>query len=137
ALPRADGDGVDPPWLPHQQLEPRVQAAEEVMRQAIALLVVGLATSVPAPAHADGAATAPAPAHADGAAPAPPDTMAPAMPGRLIDVGGYRLHLWCMGHGTPTVVIVPGASEHSFNWVLVQPEVAKTTRICSCDRGGE
>ena len=66
-----------------------------------------------------------------------PDSTAPPVPGRLVDLGGYRLHLWCTGKGGPTVVIVPGASEHSFNWVLVQPAVARLTRVCSCDRGGE
>lgn len=65
-----------------------------------------------------------------------PDSLAPSPPGRLVDAGGFRLHLWCTGSGGPTVVLVPGSSDHSFGWVLVQPEVAKTTRVCSCDRGG-
>jgi pimeloyl-ACP methyl ester carboxylesterase len=62
---------------------------------------------------------------------------APPVPGRMIDLGGYRLHLWCTGSGSPTVVIVPGAGEFSFDWALVQPEVARFTRVCTCDRGGE
>ena len=33
-------------------------------------------------------------------------TLAPA--GRLIDVGGHRLHLDCAGAGTPTVVLSAG-----------------------------
>lgn len=70
-------------------------------------------------------------------APAPADSLAPAPPGRLLDLGGYRLHLWCMGAGDPTVVLVPGASDFSFGWWLVQPEVAKFARVCAFDRGGE
>ncbi len=65
-----------------------------------------------------------------------PDSLAPAPPGRLVDVGGYKLHLWCTGQGSPTVVLITGASGFSFDWSLVQPAVARTTRVCSCDRGG-
>lgn len=61
----------------------------------------------------------------------------PGAPGKLVDLGGYRLHLWCMGKGTPTVVLSAGSGDFSFDWSLVQPEIAKTTRVCSYDRGGE
>jgi pimeloyl-ACP methyl ester carboxylesterase len=62
------------------------------------------------------------------------DQNPPAPLGKLIDVGGYRVHLYCTGTGSPTVVIV-GAG-FSFNWGLVQPEVAKFTRVCSYDHSG-
>jgi pimeloyl-ACP methyl ester carboxylesterase len=58
----------------------------------------------------------------------------PAPLGKLVDVGGYRVHLYCTGAGSPTVVIV-GAG-FSFNWGLVQPEVAKITQVCSYDHSG-
>ena len=58
----------------------------------------------------------------------------PAPIGKLVDVGGYRVHLYCTGTGGPTVVIL-GAG-YSFNWGLVQPEVAKFTRVCSYDHSG-
>jgi pimeloyl-ACP methyl ester carboxylesterase len=58
-------------------------------------------------------------------------------PGRLIDLGGYRLHLYCSGRGSPTVVLSPGAGDFSVGWALVQPAIAKVTRVCSYDRGGE
>jgi pimeloyl-ACP methyl ester carboxylesterase len=54
--------------------------------------------------------------------------------GRLVDVGGYRVHLYCVGTGTPTVVIT-GAG-YSFDWGLVQPEVAKFARVCAYDHSG-
>jgi pimeloyl-ACP methyl ester carboxylesterase len=57
-------------------------------------------------------------------------------PGRLIDVGGYRLHIDSTGEGSPTVVLDAGWSHCSLNWRLVQPEVAKFTRVCSYDRAG-
>lgn len=58
----------------------------------------------------------------------------PAPLGHLIDVGGYRVHLSCAGMGSPTVVIA-GAG-FSFDWALVQPEVAKVTRTCTYDPSG-
>src|SRR5271170_4321455 len=58
----------------------------------------------------------------------------PAPLGKLVDVGGYRVHLYCTGTGRPTVVIV-GAG-YSFDWGLVQPEVAKFTQVCSYDHSG-
>jgi pimeloyl-ACP methyl ester carboxylesterase len=57
-------------------------------------------------------------------------------PGRLVDVGGYRLHLYCTGHGAPIVILdalFPGTVS---NWAWVQPEIAKTTRVCAYDRAG-
>ena len=54
--------------------------------------------------------------------------------GKLVDVGGYRVHLYCTGSGSPAVIIV-GAG-FSFNWGLVQPEVAKFTQVCSYDHSG-
>lgn len=62
---------------------------------------------------------------------------APPPPGRLIDLGGYKLHLYCTGQGAPTVVLSGGAGDFAVDWALVQPEVAKTTRVCSYDRSGE
>lgn len=60
------------------------------------------------------------------------------MPGKLIDMGGYRIHLYCTGErtaGQPTVVL-ESASGLAVDWGLVQPETAKTTRVCSYDRAG-
>jgi pimeloyl-ACP methyl ester carboxylesterase len=56
--------------------------------------------------------------------------------GRLVDIGGRRLHLHCTGVGSPTVVIEAGASSIAIDFALVHPEVAKTTRVCSYDRAG-
>ena len=56
--------------------------------------------------------------------------------GRLVDIGGRRLHLHCTGSGSPAVVIEAGASSFSIDFSLVQPDVSKTTRVCSYDRAG-
>jgi pimeloyl-ACP methyl ester carboxylesterase len=58
-------------------------------------------------------------------------------PGQLVDVGGHRLHIHCTGTGSPTVIIVAGLGDWSTTWDgVVQPEVAKTTRVCTYDRPG-
>ena len=57
-------------------------------------------------------------------------------PGKLVDVGGYRLHLNCTGKSGPTVVLIAGAGDFSFDWGLVQPGVSRFTRGCSYDRAG-
>ena len=55
----------------------------------------------------------------------------PPPPGRLVDVGGRKLHLNCTGSGSPTVVFEAGASSFAIDFSLVQAELARTTRVCS------
>ena len=58
-------------------------------------------------------------------------------PGRLVDIGGYRLHLSCAGSGSgPTVILEYGHQATYFDWSLVQPEIAKFARVCFYDRAG-
>ncbi len=61
---------------------------------------------------------------------------APAPPGKLIDLGGHKLHVYCTGNGAPTVVIENGLGDFSFDWALVQSRASATTRICTYDRAG-
>src|SRR5438067_2718349 len=61
-------------------------------------------------------------------------------PGRLVDVGGWRLHLNCTGEARasqPTVILEAGIGDFSVEWSLVQPGVAKFARVCSYDRAGD
>lgn len=58
-------------------------------------------------------------------------------PGKLIDVGGYRLHFSCSGDGSPTVLMDTGiVADGLLTWGLVQPEISEFTRICTYDRAG-
>ena len=60
-------------------------------------------------------------------------------PGRLIEHGGRRSHLHCMGSGSPTVVLEAGLdTDGSQTWAGVQPQIAADaeTRVCSYDRAG-
>ena len=58
------------------------------------------------------------------------------LPDSLVDIGGYRLHLWCTGDGAPAVILDTGLGGSSAGWGFVQPEVARFTRVCSYDRAG-
>jgi pimeloyl-ACP methyl ester carboxylesterase len=60
----------------------------------------------------------------------------PSPLGDLVDVGGHRLHLYCTGKGSPTVVFEAGAGDFSFDWSLVQTSLAQVTHVCSYDRAG-
>ena len=56
--------------------------------------------------------------------------------GELFDIGEFRLHLNCIGQGTPTVVMDAGGGAPSIAWGLVPSEIAKFTRVCIYDRAG-
>jgi pimeloyl-ACP methyl ester carboxylesterase len=56
--------------------------------------------------------------------------------GRLIDVGGHQLHLRCVGSGSPTVLLEPGAGGTSASMGWVAPALASQTRVCVYDRAG-
>jgi pimeloyl-ACP methyl ester carboxylesterase len=64
------------------------------------------------------------------------DRRAHPMPGRLVDVGGYRMHIHCTGQGSPTVILDSGLGDSYFSWHKVQPQIAQFTRVCSYDRVG-
>jgi pimeloyl-ACP methyl ester carboxylesterase len=57
-------------------------------------------------------------------------------PGRLVDIGGRKLHLYCTGKGSPTVILMAGGAAFSIDWALVQHGIAEHTRVCSYDRAG-
>jgi pimeloyl-ACP methyl ester carboxylesterase len=56
--------------------------------------------------------------------------------GRLVDIGGRRLHVYETGAGAPTVVLEAGIAASSLSWSLVQPRIAEFARVVSYDRAG-
>lgn len=56
--------------------------------------------------------------------------------GKLVDLGGHRLHVNCSGTGSPVVLVENGLGDFSFDWILVQDKVSKFARICTYDRAG-
>ncbi len=60
-----------------------------------------------------------------------------AAPQHLVTVAsGRRMNIYCLGHGTPTVILDAGMGDSTIAWALVQKPIARTTRVCSYDRAG-
>jgi pimeloyl-ACP methyl ester carboxylesterase len=67
-------------------------------------------------------------------------------PGKLVDIGGYKLHINesyfaqatkdRSGEGSPSVILDAGFACFSLVWNLVQPEIAQFARVYSYDRAG-
>jgi pimeloyl-ACP methyl ester carboxylesterase len=57
-------------------------------------------------------------------------------PGAIYTVNGHRMHINCTGSGSPTIVLESGLGNDALIWGGVQPELSKTTRVCSYDRAG-
>ena len=59
------------------------------------------------------------------------------MPGRLVEVSGHRMHIYCRGHWDgPTVILDAGLGGFTLEWAYVQDRLASTMRVCSYDRAG-
>jgi pimeloyl-ACP methyl ester carboxylesterase len=58
------------------------------------------------------------------------------MPGQLVDDGGYKMHIYCMGQEAPPVILDSGLGDSYVSWSKVQPQIAKFSRVCSYDRAG-
>jgi len=56
--------------------------------------------------------------------------------GKMVDLGGYRIHLYCTGKGKQTVLLSPGGGDFSLAWYLVQERLQNSARVCSYDRAG-
>lgn len=72
------------------------------------------------------------------AAEAPPEKLDPYQPpGSMVDVGGYRLHILCRGHGSgPSVILDAGLGGFSMDWLFVQQQLSAEARVCAYDRAG-
>jgi pimeloyl-ACP methyl ester carboxylesterase len=56
----------------------------------------------------------------------------------IVDIGGgMSLHLHCVGHGTPTVIMENGAGADGTSWSLVLEDFGRITRACAYDRLGD
>jgi hypothetical protein len=73
----------------------------------------------------------------DGPSETPPKITSPGVgSGGLVDVGGRRLYVECIGSGSPTVLLEAGFGGSSSDWVAVRPSLGRTTRTCAYDRAG-
>jgi pimeloyl-ACP methyl ester carboxylesterase len=103
--------------------------SHDTWRHLLAVLLAGGLCCAPLQAGVDGSPPAPMPVP-------PADIMQPE-PGRLVEVGGFRLHLYCTGQGQgPTVVLEAGLGGFSLEWDPVQSDLSASHRVCSYDRAG-
>jgi pimeloyl-ACP methyl ester carboxylesterase len=58
------------------------------------------------------------------------------IPGELVEVDGYTMHMRCTGEGSPTVILEAGWGDWSLQWQPLQEEISTFTRVCSYDRSG-
>jgi pimeloyl-ACP methyl ester carboxylesterase len=57
-----------------------------------------------------------------------------AEPGQLVDIGGRRINLQCMGTNGPTVMLMSGIFSWSLIWYKTQSVIAQKARVCAFDR---
>jgi len=58
------------------------------------------------------------------------------VPGKLYEVDGRTMQIYCTGSGSPTIVLEAGLGNDSMIWGKNQPELSKLTRVCAYDRAG-
>jgi pimeloyl-ACP methyl ester carboxylesterase len=57
-------------------------------------------------------------------------------PGQLVDIGGRRLHLVCIGDGGPVVIFEASGFSNALSSSVARTEISAHTRVCSYDRAG-
>ena len=57
-------------------------------------------------------------------------------PGTLVDIGGRRFHLLCIGNGEPTVLFEGSGFGNATSGARARERIARRTRVCSYDRSG-
>jgi protein-S-isoprenylcysteine O-methyltransferase Ste14/pimeloyl-ACP methyl ester carboxylesterase len=59
-----------------------------------------------------------------------------APPGTLVDIGGRRVHMICIGEGEPIVIFVHSGWGSSLSAAQAREQIATRTTVCSYDRSG-
>ena len=57
-------------------------------------------------------------------------------PGQILEVDGAKMHIYCEGQGSQTVIIVNSTNDQSLAWRDVQAKLAGNARVCIYDRLG-
>jgi pimeloyl-ACP methyl ester carboxylesterase len=60
----------------------------------------------------------------------------PPMSGERYDIGGYSLHINCLGKGSPTIIMDVGLGDDSSDWQSLFEQSSKITHTCIYDRAG-
>jgi protein-S-isoprenylcysteine O-methyltransferase Ste14/pimeloyl-ACP methyl ester carboxylesterase len=119
------------PWLARRHRDAWTRYAADVPRwvfpgrKALVVAVLALLVAVPVAGLIYEAL-----ADAAGAREFPP-------PGMLVDVGGRRLHLLCIGEGEPIVLFEASGWGSSISAAGARERIASRTTVCSYDRRGK
>jgi len=57
-------------------------------------------------------------------------------PGQMINVDGHLMHIYCIGQGSPTLILELGVGSASFSWYDIHKQLSGITRTCAYDRAG-
>lgn len=57
-------------------------------------------------------------------------------PGQLVDVDGNIMHIYCVGEGSPTIILESGSGGFSVQHTAIQNQLREDTRVCAYDRAG-
>ncbi|AIQ18183.1 alpha/beta hydrolase [Paenibacillus sp. FSL H7-0357] len=57
-------------------------------------------------------------------------------PGKLVDAGGYKLHINKLGQGSPTIILESGSGETSLSWRDIPEKLSEFATVVSYDRAG-
>ncbi len=60
----------------------------------------------------------------------------PPILGERYDIGNYKLHIYCQGQGSPTVIIDTGLGDDSWDWQEIVKSASKKSQTCVYDRAG-
>jgi pimeloyl-ACP methyl ester carboxylesterase len=54
----------------------------------------------------------------------------------MVNIGSHSLHIYCIGEGSPPVVIDVGFGDSYTNWHTVQEGATQDTQVCAYERAG-
>lgn len=57
-------------------------------------------------------------------------------PGRMVSVDEFRLHLYCQGSGSPTIILEAGLGDGALIWSNIIAPLAEHSQVCAYDRPG-
>jgi pimeloyl-ACP methyl ester carboxylesterase len=57
-------------------------------------------------------------------------------PGKLVDVDGHRMHIFCQGQGSPTIIVEQGLGAQSLAWAPINERMSGISTVCAYDRVG-
>lgn len=57
-------------------------------------------------------------------------------PGQLLTVNERTMHIYCVGEGSPAILLDAGQGGWSSDWAELMPQLSQENRVCAYDRAG-